>query len=222
MGRESDYFAVQPDMGVTAEMMFQCCQACLVGPGKAEEEMNDPSRRWTTCHIWEGQRRVNSFDSKARTTRLIFVVCQMTIREAVNYAPRRYGILQENVFFSVTDLVAPLPVRKKSAVLEMVRKRPQILSQMLAIASETRPPWYPETQVYSIAAECFTSLVNLPMDRVPGVPVSVEGDLQREIDEEWAATLGILRMVTAIPGWVNKVYTMWDRVESESWMVIQV
>jgi len=146
----------------------------------------------------------------------------MTIREAANYAPRRYGILQEYVFFSVVDLVAPLPVRKKTTVLEMLHKRPQILGQMLAIASETRPPWYPETEVYSIAAECFATLVNLPMDRVPGVPVSVEEGIQKEIDEEWGATLEILRMVTAIPGWVNKLYAVWDRVESESWMAVQV
>lgn len=145
----------------------------------------------------------------------------MTVLEAVKYAPRRYGILQENVLFSVRDLVAPLPVRKKTAVLEMVRRRPDILNQILALASEARPPWYPETEVYSIAAECFASLVNFPMDRVPGVPVSLEGDLQRDIDEEWAATLEILRMVTAAPGWVNKVYAMWDRVESEPWKAIQ-
>ena len=146
----------------------------------------------------------------------------MTTREAAKYAPRRYGILQENVFFSVIDLVAPLPVRKKTTVLEMLRKRPQILRQMLTIASEARPPWYPETEVYSIAAECFTVLVNLPVDRVPGVPVSVEGDLQREIDEEWTATTETLRMVTAIPGWINKVHAMWNRVESERWMVVQL
>jgi hypothetical protein len=146
----------------------------------------------------------------------------MTVREAVNYAPRRYGILQEYMSYSLVDLVAPLPVRKKTVVLEMMRHRPQILNQMLAIASERRPPWYPETDVYSIGAECFTSLVNLPTDRVPGVPVSGEGDLQREIDEEWAATLEILGMVTAIPGWVNKVYAMWDRVESEPWMAVQM
>jgi len=146
----------------------------------------------------------------------------MTIREAKKYAPRRYGILQENVFYSLMDLVAPLPVRKKTSVLEIVRGRPQILSQMLAIASETRPPWYPETEVYSIAAECFASLVSLPMDCVPGVLVSIGGDLQREIDEEWAAGLEILQTVTTIPGWINKVYGMWDRVESEPWMAVQV
>ena len=147
---------------------------------------------------------------------------QMTIREAVNYAPRRYGILQENVFYSLMDLVAPLPVRKKTSVLEIVRERPQILGQMLAIASETRPPWYPETEIYSIAAECFASLVSLPMDRVPGVPVSVGGDLQQEIHEEWAAGLEILQTVTTIPGWINKVYAMWDRIESEPWMAVQM
>lgn len=174
-------------------------------------------------YVWEGQRRVSYSDMTSQEiTRLTFTTCQMTIREAAKYALRRYGILQENVFSGVMNLVAPLPVRRKTAALEMLRKRPQILSQMLAIASETRPPWYPETEVYSIAAECFTSLVNLPMDRVPGVPVSIEGDLQREINEEWTATLEILRMVTAIPGWVNKVYAMWDRVESELWMSVQV
>ena len=145
----------------------------------------------------------------------------MTVREAVKYAPRRYGILQENLFYSIMDLVSPLPVRKKTAVLELLRKRPKILSQMLAIASEPRPPWYPETETYSIAAECFNSLVNLPMDRVPGVPLSVEGDSQQEIDEEWTAALEILRMVTTIPGWIKKIYAMWDRVETESWMAVQ-
>jgi hypothetical protein len=64
MARLSDHFAVQPDMAVTAKMIFQCCQACLVGPGGAEEEMSDPSRRWTTRHIWEGQRRVSFPDRK--------------------------------------------------------------------------------------------------------------------------------------------------------------
>ena len=146
----------------------------------------------------------------------------MTLREAENYAPRRYGILQENVFFSVMDLVAPLPVRKKTVVLQMLRERPQILRHMLTIASEARPPWYPETEVYSVAAECFTLLSNFPMDRVPGVSVSVEEGPRQEIDEEWAATMEILRMVTAIPGWVNKVYAIWNRVESESWMAVQV
>ena len=131
-------------------------------------------------------------------------------------------MLQENVFYSIMGLVAPLPVRKKTAALEMLRRRPQILRQLIAIASEERPPWYPETEVYSVAAECFASLVNLPMDRVPGVSVSVEEDLQRDIDEEWTATLEILRMVTTDPGWINRVYAIWDRVESESWMAIQV
>lgn len=104
----------------------------------------------------------------------------------------------------------------------MLRKRPQILLQMMTIASEARPPWYPETEVYSIAAECFASLLNFPMDRVPGVSVSIEGDIQQKIDEQWAAPLDIFRMVTAIPGWINKVYAIWDRVESESWMQIQM
>lgn len=65
MARASDYFVAQPDMAVSAEMIFQCCQACLAGPGRAEEEMNDPSRRWTTSHIWEGQRKVGSSDGGA-------------------------------------------------------------------------------------------------------------------------------------------------------------
>ena len=223
MARESNYFGVQPDVEVIAEMIFNCCRACLVGPDQAEEEMKDPSRRWTTRHVWEGQRRVSSPPREnLGSPDSLSIYCQMTVREAANYAPRRYGFLQENVFYSVMDLVAPLPVRKKAAVLEILRKRPQILQQLLTIASETRPPWYPETEVYSIAAECFTSLLNLPMDRVPGVSVSVEGGLQREIDEEWTAALEILRMVTAIPAWVNKVYAVWDRVESESWVAIKV
>lgn len=209
-------------MAIIAEMIFHFCKASLAGPGRAEEEMKDPSRRWTTRHVWEGQRKVSSPDGTVRIAGLTLIIRQMTIREAVKYAPRRYGILQENMFFSAIDLVAPLPIRKKPAILEIVRKRPQILTQLLAIASETRPPWYPETEVYSIAAECFASFVYFPMDRVPGVPVSIEGDLQQEIQDEWAATLEILRMVTTIPGWISKVYAMWDRVESEPWMTVQV
>lgn len=131
-------------------------------------------------------------------------------------------MLQENVIYSTMDLVAPLPVRKKTVVLEMLRHQPRILRQLLAIASEARPPWYPETDAFSVGAEAFASLVNLPMDRVPGVSVHIEGDLQRGIDEEWGAALEILRMVTTIPGWINKVYAIWDRVETEPWMAIQM
>jgi hypothetical protein len=219
VARWSNYFAVQPDVGVTAEMVFRCCRACLVGPDQAKEEMNDPSRRWTTRHLWERQPKV-SFLAKSWIAKLIFIHRQMTVREAVKYAARRYAMLQENVFYSVIDLIAPLPVRKKPLVLEILHKRPQILRQLMITASEARPPWYPETEVYNHAAECFASLLNLPMDRVPGVSVSVEEDLQREIDEEWTASLEILRMVTAAPGWINKVYAIWDRVESESWLIV--
>lgn len=59
------------------------------------------------------------------------------------------------------------------------------------------------------------------MDRAPGVPVSV-GGIYKERSEEWIATLKILGMVTTIPRWINKVYAMWDRVESEPWMIVQV
>ena len=67
MAKESDYFTAQADMAVPAEIIFRCCQACLTGPAQAKEEMNDPSRRWTTRHVWEGQRRVSS----DRNTRII-------------------------------------------------------------------------------------------------------------------------------------------------------
>lgn len=144
----------------------------------------------------------------------------MTVREAVKYAPRGYNEVQENLFLSVADLVSSLPARKKTSVLEMLRKRPQILRHTLMASCEARTPWYPETRAYSFAAESFASLVNLPVDRVPGVSVSIRGDLQQEIDEEWAASLEILQMVTTIPGWVNKVYAVWDRIESEPWMAI--
>lgn len=62
LARGSDYFVTQPDLAVVAEMIFRCSQACLVGPDKAVEEMNDPSRRWTTRYFWEGQRRVGPPD----------------------------------------------------------------------------------------------------------------------------------------------------------------
>jgi len=68
MVRECGYFAMQPDMAVTAEMIFRLCQACLVGPSQAEEEMSDPSRRWTTSHVWEGQRKVSSPNKKSSIT----------------------------------------------------------------------------------------------------------------------------------------------------------
>ena len=59
IARESDYFSVHPDAAVTAEMIFRCCRASLVGPGQAEEEMGDPSRRWTTCYLWDGNSKVS-------------------------------------------------------------------------------------------------------------------------------------------------------------------
>ena len=62
----------------------------------------------------------------------------MTVREAANHAPRRYGILQVNVFYSVMGFVAPLPA---PATLEILHKRPQSLRQLMAIASETWTPW---------------------------------------------------------------------------------
>jgi len=68
MVRECGYFAMQPDMAVAAEMILRLCQACLVGPGQAEEEMSDPSRRWTTRHVWEGQRKVSSPNKKITIT----------------------------------------------------------------------------------------------------------------------------------------------------------
>ena len=118
MAKGSGCFAVRPAMA--AEMIFRCCQACLVGPGQAEEEMNDPSRRWTTRYVWEGQRKVSSPDRRAGIARLTFTTRRVSIREAAKYALRRHGILQEDVFSGVMNLVAPLPVRRKTAAFEML------------------------------------------------------------------------------------------------------
>lgn len=68
MVRGSDYFTTQSDVAVAAEMIFRCCQACLVGPGQAVEEMSDPSRRWATQYIWERQRRVSPPDRNDHRT----------------------------------------------------------------------------------------------------------------------------------------------------------
>lgn len=60
------------------------------------------------CLTW-GAVHLANFDRKAGIIGPIS--CQMIIREAAGYAPRRYGRLQENVFFGVMGLVTPLPVR---------------------------------------------------------------------------------------------------------------
>ena len=52
--------------------------------------------------------------------------------------------------------------------------------------------------------------------------LEVDGDPQREINGDEAATLEILGMITAIPGWINRVYAERDRMESEPWVVVQV
>ena len=110
MARESDYFTAQPNMAVAAEIISRRRQACSVGPGQSEE-MNNPSGRWTIHHIREGQRAVSPPDRKARIISPTPISRQIPIREAVNYASKRYDILQENVLFGVMDLVAPLPIR---------------------------------------------------------------------------------------------------------------
>jgi hypothetical protein len=86
----------------------------------------------------------------------------------------------------------------------------------------SRPPWYPESQVDSIACEALTTLFRVSPNSVLGIKVSPDDPAQQKIDgDEWIGLVDSLKVLTSRPIWVEMIIGVWNKVDGERWKEIK-
>jgi len=71
--------------------------------------------------------------------------------------------------------------------------------------------------VDSVACEALALLFQSSLDVVLGVPVPPAAPWKANVDEEWAASVETLKIITSRPGWLKKVLAVWKKIDDEDW-----
>jgi hypothetical protein len=62
-----------------------------------------------------------------------------------------------------------------------------------------RPPWYPQSQVDSIACQALAIFFHVSPSSVLGVAVSFDDPQQKIVDDEWTGLVDSLKVFTSRP-----------------------
>ncbi|KAH7905185.1 hypothetical protein BJ138DRAFT_1165257 [Hygrophoropsis aurantiaca] len=145
-------------------------------------------------------------------SRLFMGTLGIPASRAGRYVPRYYAMAQESALWTVHGILCASPPPSCKFRLDILKKRPEIIDMLFDCAIITRPAWYPETQVDSIACEVLALLFQWPLHVVPGVEsTNVDGDFNAQ---EWRQLLG--RLISH-EGWDEKIINVWKKVVEEDW-----
>lgn len=140
------------------------------------------------------------------------------MRISAAYAPRHFAMGQENVLMAISGILNQVPQVSKRFILEVLQHNPEIVDLLFQCAIEPRNPWYPETEVDSIACEALVNLFSFPLGRIPGVLVNMdEGEIKEEDKAEVHAALDALRLLVSRPHWASKILAVWKKLDEEKW-----
>lgn len=132
---------------------------------------------------------------------------------------------QESAMWAIHGLLCRSPLPTKEFCLEVLRHNPEVIDLLFQCAVISRPAWYPETQVDSIACEVLALLFQFPLDVVPGLfsPFdSEESTLKNDHDAEWNAMVESLKIFTSRATWVHNILSVWAKIEDEKWQDVQL
>lgn len=96
-----------------------------------------------------------------------------------------------------------------------------MIELLFKCAAFARPPWYPESQVDSIASESIAMLFRVSPNTIPGVVVTVEDSIQTMADSEWDALVESLKILTSPPNWVDMLLNIWKMINNEKWQDLE-
>ncbi|EIW77041.1 hypothetical protein CONPUDRAFT_109504 [Coniophora puteana RWD-64-598 SS2] len=173
-----------------ADIIESVCLYTLSGPDHVIEQMQDPGRTWQSQMIMGRENIPPSISSR--------------------YCPRWFAMAQESAMWTAHGLLCTSSPRSRAHCLEILQAKPQILDYLLECAALERKPWYPETQVDSIACEVLTQLFQWPVYMVPGVPT----DQLAAVQEREAASQA-LAILTSRQDWAKKVIDIWMHLQNE-------
>ena len=155
---------------------------------------------------------------------VLFIMCSTNLLGEVNskcaaeHAPRFYAMTQQSAVFTAHGLLCTTPPLSRKHCLDILKKKPEILDLLFDCAIITRPPWYPETRVDSIACEVLALLFQQPSHIVPGVSTPQDTAFRAQ---EWKAMTQAATILTSREDWCEKIVEVWMKVEEEDWREVQ-
>ncbi|KAG8924232.1 hypothetical protein FRC02_010562 [Tulasnella sp. 418] len=105
------------------------------------------------------------------------------------------------------------PINRKLA-LEIVQENPAILTDLLELMCEPRPPWHPTRATDSLASRMILQLMALPPEVIPGFdqPLGCFDDADRA---EWNAALTCIKILHSLPTALASIIRMRTKVIEE-------
>lgn len=85
---------------------------------------------------------------------------------------------QEFCMFSVYGMLCRSPPPDAKFIFGVLEFKPELVDMLLKIGSLPRAPWYPDSQIDSLAFESLNRMVLFPLSGVPGLPL--EGELKEQ------------------------------------------
>ncbi|KAG1900306.1 uncharacterized protein F5891DRAFT_1033352 [Suillus fuscotomentosus] len=181
-----------------ADIIAAVCRFTLEGPDFFIEGMRSPN---TT---WQSQMVMGATDIPAK--------------RAAEHVPRFYAMAQESALWTAHGLLCTTPPPSRKHCLDILKKKPEILDLLFDCAIITRPPWYPETQVDSIACEVIALFFQWPSHIVPGVSTPQDNAFRAQ---EWKAMTQAVAILTSREDWCEKIIEVWMKIEEEDWREVR-
>jgi hypothetical protein len=182
-----------------ADIIAAVCRFTLEGPEFFIESMRSPSTTWQSQIMFMGATDVPA-------------------KRAAEHVPRFYAIAQECALRTAHGLLCTAPSPSRKHCLDILKKKPEILDLLFDCAIITRPPWYPETQVDSIACEVIALLFQWPSHIVPGVSTPQDNVFRAQ---EWKAMTQAVAILTSREDWCEKIIEVWMKIEEEDWREVR-
>jgi hypothetical protein len=128
---------------------------------------------------------------------------------------------QEGAAWVIHGLLCRSPPPSQQFCHEILKNNPEMIDLLFKCAAFVRPPWYPESQVDSIASESIAMLFRISPHTIPGVVVKVEDSIQTMADDEWNTLVESLKILTSRPNWVDMLLNVWKTIDNEKWQDVQ-
>ena len=85
---------------------------------------------------------------------------------------------QESATWVIHGLLCRSPSPNQQFYYDILKNNPEFIDLLFECAAFVRPPWYPESEVRSIASESIAILFRISPHTVPGVVAKVEDSIQ--------------------------------------------
>ncbi|KAG1741487.1 uncharacterized protein EDB91DRAFT_1130708 [Suillus paluster] len=181
-----------------ADIIAAVCRFALEGPDFFIEGMR------SSATTWQSQMVMGAPDIPSK--------------RAAEHAPRFYAMAQESALWTAHGLLCTTPPPSRKHCLDILKKKPEILDLLFDCAIIARSPWYPETQVDSIACEVLTLLFQWPSHIVPGVVTPQDNAFRAQ---EWKAMTQTVTILTSREDWCERIIEVWMKIEEEDWREVR-